>query len=184
MPNYQNGKIYKIENDKNDLIYYGSTTQPLCKRMVEHRGKHSKCMSKKLEVDLRECRIVLIENFPCNNKDELNAREAYYIRNFPCVNKVIPGRTHEEYREEHREQTNKRMKEYNKANKDKIAEKNKERYQKNRQKLLEQKKEYSEKNKEKIKEKGKKYYQANKEKILKQRKEYYQRTKNHSSSKE
>ena len=30
MVNYNNGKIYKIINENNEIIYIGSTTQKLC----------------------------------------------------------------------------------------------------------------------------------------------------------
>ena len=36
--------------------------------------------------------IELIELFECTCKDELCARESYYIKSLECVNKVIPGR--------------------------------------------------------------------------------------------
>ena len=34
--------------------------------------------------------IILLENFPCNNKNELLKREGYYIKNLDCVNKKLP----------------------------------------------------------------------------------------------
>ena len=37
MPNYNNGKIYKIYNTITDDIYIGATTQLLSARMREHR---------------------------------------------------------------------------------------------------------------------------------------------------
>ena len=37
MPNYQEGKIYKIYNVVNDDIYVGSTTRKLSERMADHR---------------------------------------------------------------------------------------------------------------------------------------------------
>ena len=37
MPNYQEGKMYKIYNTVNDEIYIGSTTRKLSERMAEHR---------------------------------------------------------------------------------------------------------------------------------------------------
>ena len=37
MPNYQEGKIYKIYNTINDDIYVGSATLKLCGRMRDHR---------------------------------------------------------------------------------------------------------------------------------------------------
>jgi hypothetical protein len=35
-------------------------------------------------------RIVLIENYPCDSKNELHARERYYVNNIDCVNKNKP----------------------------------------------------------------------------------------------
>ena len=37
MPNYNNGKIYKIVNNIDNMIYIGSTTTKLCYRMEIHR---------------------------------------------------------------------------------------------------------------------------------------------------
>jgi hypothetical protein len=36
-----------------------------------------------------DVRIELIEEFPCENKMELNKREGHYIRTLECVNKRI-----------------------------------------------------------------------------------------------
>jgi predicted GIY-YIG superfamily endonuclease len=40
MPNYQNGKIYKICSSLTDKIYIGSTTNYLVRRMSDHRSKY------------------------------------------------------------------------------------------------------------------------------------------------
>jgi hypothetical protein len=48
--------------------------------------------------------IILLENVSCINKDELKARERFYIETLECVNKVIPGRTNQEYAADHKEQ--------------------------------------------------------------------------------
>ena len=39
MVNYQNGKVYKIINEKNEIIYIGSTAQKLCQRYQTHNHK-------------------------------------------------------------------------------------------------------------------------------------------------
>ena len=96
MPDYSKGKIYRIVNNENDKVYYGSTTQLLSKRLHEHRKKHNDCMSKNLGVDLKECLIILVEQLECNNKQELLMRERFYIENNECVNKIKPIRTKEE----------------------------------------------------------------------------------------
>jgi hypothetical protein len=139
---YANGKIYRIVgNVENSKCYIGSTVRALSNRMAGHRGAHkrfqnglgTKLMSFDLfdEYGVENCRIVLIENFPCNSKEELLKRERYWIENIVCVNKYIPTRTIEEwneenkdyqnqYRETHKEKINKRNKEYRETNIDKI----------------------------------------------------------------
>ena len=92
MVNYENGKIYKIESYKGDMIYIGSTTKEyLSQRMDTHRSsykrwKNGKChfvTSFKIfdEYGIENCHIVLLESVLCDSKDELMSREAYHIRN-------------------------------------------------------------------------------------------------------
>ena len=114
--NYQNGKIYKIESMMGDKIYIGSTTkQYLSQRLAKHKMDYKQCEQNKAgskrvmtsfelfnEYGIDNCIITLIESFPCESKDELRAKEGYYIRTMQCVNKHIPGRTKAQYREEHR----------------------------------------------------------------------------------
>lgn len=105
---YSKGKIYKLcikSNIQNDgEIYIGSTIEPyLCNRIGKHRsdykrfldGKMNNILSFKLfeKYGLNNVEIVLLENYPCNSKQELHARERYYIENNLCVNKIIVGRT-------------------------------------------------------------------------------------------
>ena len=42
---------------------------------------------------MENCKIELVENYACNSKEELNAREGFYIQNNECVNKLVAGRT-------------------------------------------------------------------------------------------
>ena len=70
MVNYSNGKIYKIISDQTDLIYIGSTTQQLSKRKQRHKSNKD-CSSKEI-LQYEDARIILIEMFSCNCKEELN----------------------------------------------------------------------------------------------------------------
>ena len=45
--------------------------------------------------------IILVESYPCENKNELHSRERYYIENNNCVNKIIPTRTSKEFKKEY-----------------------------------------------------------------------------------
>lgn len=50
-------------------------------------------------IELGDIDIILLENYPCKDKNELHARERYYIEQYKdsIVNKVIPTRTIQEY---------------------------------------------------------------------------------------
>ena len=104
---YQKTKIYKIESHLGDKIYIGSTAKEyLSQRFQQHKnaykrwknGTVGKYTSFELfdEYGIENCQIVLIEAYPCNSKDEKNAKEGHYIKTLNCVNKVVVGRTREE----------------------------------------------------------------------------------------
>ncbi len=94
--NYQNCKIYKIISLSNpDLIFYGHTCNTLIQRMYAHKNKFNKCTSKKI-IEKGDANIELVEDYPCNNRDEARLREAFYILNYPCINKNVPGRSHKQ----------------------------------------------------------------------------------------
>jgi predicted GIY-YIG superfamily endonuclease len=82
MPDYSQGKIYKIIDDCEGDIYIGSTTQTLRNRFKSHHifSDYGK--------ERENCRIVLIEDYPCNTKQELEERERHFIQNCDCINKV------------------------------------------------------------------------------------------------
>ena len=93
MPDYQKGKVYKIQNLKNDEIYVGSTCTPLCTRMAQHRvsskllKNQSKFYNTMRKLGAREFEIILLENYPCKDKDELRAKEDEYIQKLkPTLN--------------------------------------------------------------------------------------------------
>lgn len=97
MPKYNYGKIYKIASPNTSQIYIGSTTERyLCNRL----STHVYACRKYLETDdlkyvtsydiikMGGAYISLIEAYPCNDKDELRARERYWIEQHPnTVNK-------------------------------------------------------------------------------------------------
>mgnify|MGYP006307687783 CR=1 FL=1 len=115
---YKNAKIYKIVDVGYAKCYIGSTYNTLKKRMSSHVECYNSYRSGKCgrttvynmfdEFGVINCKIELIENYPCNNRDELNAREGYWQKQTECVNKVIVGRTNKEYHEQHKEELNRR----------------------------------------------------------------------------
>jgi len=158
MPDYQQGKIYRLVSNKTEDVYYGATTRALTHRKNHHKSNLN-CSSKKLFENDAIVTIVLIENFPCNNKNELKARELFYITNNPCINNNKPFISELNYGIE-----------YQKEYQNKYRESNKET-------ISERMKAYSESNKETISEQKKEYYEANKEAILERRRQAYKNKK-------
>ncbi len=91
---YSQGKIYKIVCNKTGLIYIGSTYRDLDKRLKEHVDDCKRYLDKKTNhlissiyvIISNDYKIELIENFPCQNRKELEKREYYYIDNSECIN--------------------------------------------------------------------------------------------------
>lgn len=81
---YARGKIYKIVNDVNEHIYIGSTCQTLKDRFQSHKESAKFAMSKLYksmrEIGVEHFRMELIQNFPCESRDELNCKEYEHIR--------------------------------------------------------------------------------------------------------
>ena len=136
MPDYTKSKIYKIVGEDGST-YYGSTTEKyINNRLAKHRFTTSTAYTKIMSQ--MEFTIEIIEEFPCSSKQELEDREAYYIRNYECVNKNIPNRTPNEYRIDNIDKKIQQMKQYYIDNRDKI----KQYYIDNRDKQLQQMKQY------------------------------------------
>ena len=151
MPDYQKAKIYKLWSPQGNIeeVYYGSTCNDLRFRKSGHKSKND-CRSNILFEKYDDVRIELVEDYPCNNKAELNKREGHYIRENKCLNKNISGRTMKEYYEDNKESIKEYYKKWKENNKEKYKEyklkdkdyykeyykKNKERYRKNKEEAL------------------------------------------------
>jgi hypothetical protein len=131
MPDYANGKIYKIWSPSTDLTYIGSTCNKLHIRLFEHRADFKRYKAGKYcyvtsfyVLEQPDHRILLIEDFPCQNRAELNRREGEIIQAMTCVNKHVAGRTNKEYckkyDEEHRDEKNEYNKKYRETHKDEL----------------------------------------------------------------
>jgi len=163
MPDYQKGKIYKLWSPSKNLVYYGSTTQTLCQRLAEHKYKKSRQCTSSLILDCDDYKIELVEDYPCNNKQQLMKKESEYIRNNKCVNVRIEDRTDEEYAKEHKEQTSKTNKIYYKNNKEQKSKTSKIYYEKNKDKINKQNNQRRKNNKEKTYLRQKRYRETKKQ---------------------
>lgn len=183
---YQRGKIYKIVCNTTGLTYFGSTCEKaLCNRLSKHKYEYNQYLNDKTRCYLTSFeiftndnyQIVLVENYPCENKDDLFKRERFHIENNDCVNRNIPGRTDKEYYIDNKEHLKEKSKNYYHDNKEVIGEKVKVYYENNKKDILDYHKEYYKLNKEEMGEKQKIRNEKNKENIKLKKHEYYLKTK-------
>lgn len=129
MVNYGNGKIYKIIDENSNIMYIGSTTQSLCRRYSTHEKKAI------------NHKIILIENYSCNNREELCMREQQIIEQ---NNNLLNIRKAYSSEEENKKQ---RIEWYN-NNKERVKETQKKYKQNNIEKINQYQQEYQKKYKE------------------------------------
>jgi len=123
---YLNGKIYALISETTGLIYYGSTIQRLSQRKGEHMRDYRnhilnngyKCSSFDV-LKHQDAKIILIEEFPCTSRLELETREGFYQKNNHCTNIYIAGRDTKKYKktEEYRQERKIYMRNYRNRNK-------------------------------------------------------------------
>ena len=132
MPDYSLSKIYKLVSNKTTDIYIGSCLMRLSTRLSNHKSKSNTCVSRNLFINEAIITIVLIENFACNNKNELKARELFHITANNCININKPfvcdipfsdiKAWHKEYQQANKEQLSAYRNEYNPINVEHIKE--------------------------------------------------------------
>lgn len=186
---YQSGKIYKVIDNDYNMCYIGSTIQTLSNRLSDHKRKyllfknnehHNVSIFKIFdEYGIDNCKIELIELYPCATRIELTQKEGEHIKNNPgCVNRCIAGRSQKDYASDNKDKLKSYRQEYYKTNKEDILNKQKEYHIQNREKRLDAMKQWKEDNKdvmvqwkkdnpEKVKEHNRKYREAHKENINK-----------------
>ena len=185
MTDYSKSKVYKLVSNLSADIYIGSCVVELSKRLSLHERSGNKCSSKKMFVVDAIITIVLLEAYPCTSKNELKARELYYITNNICININKPFVTellvtdvgynkayNKEYRLANADKNKAYKKEYYLENADKAKAYKKEYRLANADKNKAQEKEYRLANADKIKAYDKEYRLKNADKIKAQHKEY------------
>ena len=108
MIDYKLGKIYKVINDVNDIIYVGSTAQrKLSHRMRDHRSRaNDPSFTSTWNIAMRTIgvshfKIVLVCSHPCSSKDELEAKEFEIINELKSngqevYNSIVDGKHSDE----------------------------------------------------------------------------------------
>jgi len=162
---YNKAKVYKLTNDIDNDIYVGSTTQPLHMRLKQHyrdrsQHPHIKLYKKMNELGKDHFQIELLEDYPCNTRRELTAREEHYrITLGAALNTVVCNsgcETRKEYRKKlyhnNREEAIESVKEWRESNPEYAYLTRRAHYEKNKEEILKKHAVYRNNHKEKIAE--------------------------------
>lgn len=180
MTNYKDGKIYRLVSKTTGSQYVGSTTQPLSKRLHGHKRDYDRWkggytgkgyVSSFRLFEEGEVEVFLLEDYSCDRKEQLHARERHWVENTECVNRHVPTRTAKEWREANKEHLAELQKQYTEKNRESVKSKNKEYYHQHRDALYEKQKQRRKANADKWSDYNKQYYQTNREKVLEKGKE-------------
>ncbi len=192
MIDYKNGKIYRLVCNTTGDQYIGSTTQSLSQRLGGHKTAYKQFLAGKIPqqttsnsiLSNNNFEMILIEDFACENKNQLERRERYYIETVQCVNKIKPAQTKEElqkqkqtYHQEHKEYIQKQKQAYWQENKEDIQKRKQAYYQENKEEKQKKMQTYYQEHKEDIQKKMQTYYQAHKEEKYKYLQMYRQKLK-------
>jgi len=124
MVNYENGKIYRIICNETGKQYIGATTIPLSARLSQHKKLYKNlrtCLSREV-LEGGNYGIYLIEDCPCDRKEQLLSRERYFIETTECVNKKVPLRTKHEWYTDNKERIIENQCIWNSNNPEKVKE--------------------------------------------------------------
>ena len=186
---YEKGKIYKVVDVGYNMCYIGSTVEELSQRMARHRYSYKYFLEGKTcsvvrafdifdKFGVNNCKIELLELFPCASRTELEKREGEIIRQTVCVNKQIAGRTQREqyidnrshvliksrkYREEHSDDVKEKLRTYYAAHKEQYKQKRADNYKLNKEQILERNRQYHKLYASDIKLKREAYFKAYRE---------------------
>ena len=173
MVNYQLGKVYKLVSSQTNDIYIGSTCQStlanrLCQHKIQYRsylnGNQRKYISSIEILQYDDVQIVLIEDYPCERKEQLTCLENYHIeRNREIavnMKRAFTGLSRKEFKRQ-----------YYQDNKEDLSVKNREYVEEHREQVCAYKKQWHEENRERIIEEKRRHYDENKEEINQARRE-------------
>jgi hypothetical protein len=120
MVNYENGTLYKISCKDESITdcYVGSTTSHL-KMKSRHKSNCNDEEKKEYNYPLyrfirdhgglKNWEFVLLEEYPCRNKKQLNIRERYWYEKLNAtLNSQYPQRNQKEYKKKHYEKNKKK----------------------------------------------------------------------------
>lgn len=96
MPDYSRGKVYMLTCDGSESVYVGSTTATLNNRLSNHKANYKRYLANKHHYvssfelfKIGDVCVELLEDYPCETRRELEAREGFYIDKLKSEDKDI-----------------------------------------------------------------------------------------------
>lgn len=95
---FKNAKIYKLTNSVDNEFYIGSTCSTLQRRLSSHKGNAKIHTQRHVyqhlnNIGINNVLIELIEDFPCDNKVQLEVREQHWVNTLkPTLNSKKAGK--------------------------------------------------------------------------------------------
>ena len=167
------GFIYAIRSPQTNDVYYGSTKNSLNTRLIEHRSNYKRWMNDDYHyvssfaiIEYDDAYIELVEEVNFENKKELHAIEGRYIRENICVNKIVVGRTQQEWCKDNKEHCKEYELQYRAKNKDIILKHKLQWCEQNKDYCKEYRLQYREKNREELNKKAREAYNKKKSNIV------------------
>jgi hypothetical protein len=185
MPDYKTAVIYKLccKDEGVPDIYIGSTTNFKGRKRL-HKHDCKKCVLPvyqfiRVNGGWDNWSMLVIEEYPCDNRKELHTRERYWIEYFNAsLNCLIPCRSRAEcnrkYYQENLVRLKERHKKYEQEHRDKRNEQKIKYRENNREEIRDYNKKYRENNREEIRDYNKEYYHQNRQKRIEQKRKYRQ----------
>jgi len=121
---------------------------------------------------MRDMELILVENFPCNSRDEAKARERFWIEQYGTLNMTIPNRTNKEWYEKNKIKTHISCQKWCAENREKLQAIKREWYEKNKEVIAEKTKVYQAQHKEDIAKYNKEWREKNNEELMRKAKQY------------
>lgn len=172
------GRVYKIINSDESIMYIGSTTQTLqqrwrmhknnYRRWTESKGNNCSIFSYFKEHGVDAFSIHLVSEHQLENRKQLCEFEQLLIDRSVCVNQVRAHRSADQLKESVREAS----KRYNLNHREKRQTKAQEYRQANPEKIHEQRQQYYQEKKDEVLEKSRQYYQEHKEQMMERKRQW------------
>ena len=139
---FNHSQVYKIVCRVTNLVYIGSTTQELNKRLSDHKSHYNQYLAGKYGyvtsfeiIKNNDYYIKKIKSYNFDNNAELLIKETYWTKKYNCENKNVPNRSKAQYYIDKKVEITEYRVNYYQAKRDEIIAAKKVYYQANKERF-------------------------------------------------